>query len=42
MDVHIPTTGTHPSLGMKFVPTQHAERIQLMDIDKSTPAAKLP
>jgi hypothetical protein len=42
MDVHIPIAGTHPTLGMELKPTTYDSRIQLTDMIKSTPGAKLP
>jgi len=42
MTLRIPLTGTDPTLGMRFAPTTHRERIQLVDIVKGTPAAKTP
>jgi hypothetical protein len=42
MDVHIPIAGTHPTLGMELKPTVYDSRIQLTDMIKSTPGAKLP
>jgi deoxyuridine 5'-triphosphate nucleotidohydrolase len=40
--IDIPLTGTHATLGMVLQPTPHTGRIQLTDIEKGTPAARLP
>jgi dUTP pyrophosphatase len=42
MTVSIPIKGNHPTLGLLVRPTEHNHRVQLYDIEKSTPASKLP
>jgi hypothetical protein len=42
LNVQLETTGCHPTMGMVFNTTLHKDRIQLSDMVKSTPGAKLP
>jgi dUTP pyrophosphatase len=42
LNVQLETTVCHPTMGMVFNTTLHKDRIQLSDMVKSTPGAKLP
>jgi hypothetical protein len=42
MHIDIPTTSLHNTLGMVLTTTPHTGRLQLTDMEKGTPGAKLP
>jgi deoxyuridine 5'-triphosphate nucleotidohydrolase len=42
VSIVIPVKGDHPTLGLLVRPTEQNHRVQLYDIEKSTPASKLP
>ncbi len=42
LQIDIPLTGSHATAGMKLDNTLHSGRLQLMDMIKGTPGAKLP
>jgi dUTP pyrophosphatase len=42
LTIDMETKGSHPTMGMVLTTTHHKDRIQLVDMAKSTPAAKIP